>query len=213
MSQIIRVFGPDGAGKSTIVPSLQEEFDATVINCSQPATWPDTAWHEASDGQFAPGSPEYHIETLRQCYGMVGNLATSGTAETLVLDSDPQLTIAAKAHVLAKHPSTLEDMFAMLGKVKDGCLSPEVAEAAVHVTVAGETALRGQVLYDRILKRGSVSRNDPTDPEMASALASAYDSLETLLDSYQIPCTRVDTSVPRPVFRAKELSIRYGRRM
>lgn len=195
MSQIIRVFGPDGAGKSTIIPPLQNELNALAINCSEPASWPDTSWHEeASQARNELSVAEYHTETLARCYAMVGNIAASGAVKTLILDSDPQFTVAAKARVIARHEQSLEDTFAMLGKLKDSHLPEHILEKAIHVTVLGDLAQRGKVLYGRVIGRGSPSKHDPVNCEVAAELACAYDALEAVAISQSMPCIRVHTN-------------------
>jgi len=194
MLRCIRVFGPDGAGKSSIIRQMELcGFGGTVINGSAPESWPDPSWHQrVQETGLDRRSPDYHMQTAAQCYRLVGGLLGEACV-TAVLDSDPQHTIAAKAHVLRRY--ALADMYATIGRFVSRYVGSGVEHLGVHVTVPGENeAERGRVLFDRMCARGESSMFDPQAAEVAADLAATYDRLEAMWARDLGPCIRLETN-------------------
>jgi energy-coupling factor transporter ATP-binding protein EcfA2 len=204
--KLVYLFGPDGAGKSTLAGHLSGALQTdTIIHGSDPASWPDTSWQQeilACGLDPSTKDPEFHLTTLTRCYAMIGNLLRADWTEPLIVDSDPRAQIAVKACALYDHPVPLPEFYTHLDGLASRQIDDDtVGQVGIHVTIGrGNVESRATTLVQRIDARRDMSSFDPASVEQARELVLAFDSLESVLRER-------DTSVIR-VEADRELDIR-----
>jgi hypothetical protein len=198
--KLVYVFGPDGAGKSTLVKDLAHDVpDSVIVGGSCPALWPDTSWHEETAAAgIDPWTkdPSYHLATLNRCFAMIGSLLRPECPPPVVVDSDPRAQIAVKACTLYAHPTPLPEFYAQLDEMAAPHLEG-VQQVGVYVTVGqGSPEARAEALAARIEGRGGRSAFEPASLEQARDLVLAFDSLEGVLQDRNVNLVRVETDAP-----------------
>jgi hypothetical protein len=193
---IVYVFGPDGAGKSTVANGLAEALPGVIsFNASQPASWPDTSWHEEILAQgLDPNTldPTFHMESIRRCYRAASGLLRLGDVNTVIIDSDLRTKAAAKAGAWYGH-GEVGEIYGQLSALAKAELPPNTTEVGLHVTVGGELADRTTTILGRVAGRGQASFYDPTSAEATSLLVRAFDAIEATIQTNGDPVVRVET--------------------
>lgn len=197
---IAYIFGPDGAGKSTVTRELLRVVpNATSMNASRPDTWQVSTWHdEITEQGLDPNTldPVFHIESMRRCYRAANVVLQLSGVDTVLIDSDLRAKAAVKAKAWYGYDVPLGDLYAQLCDVTN----PEVPnnrQVGLHVTVGGTSITeRATTLMSRIDARGETSFYDPTSTEDISSLLEAFEELEEVLKARQDQFARIETNRP-----------------
>jgi hypothetical protein len=198
--KLVYAFGPDGAGKSSVIGELQAELPGVVaFNASQPQTWPDTSWHEEIQSKgHNPNTldPEFHKTSIRHSYRMASCLLRSGEASLVIIDSDLQAKAAAKVSAWYAPGTPVMAVYDTLEPISQVEIGNDITKIGLHVTIGkGSTNERAEELMRRVAGRGEASFYDPTSTEHASALILAFDALAAGLRERTMPLIQIETDV------------------
>jgi len=191
---IIRLFGADGVGKTTLASALAQDPQlqgrVTTFEGTHPETWPDDGVYGRQLAQAGidenSGERDHVVDKIRRCYTLAGKVAA--TSGVVILDSDPfAKTILYNGLRAAKQPNVcpggeLLEQYRQLNPLIRKA-APGAALVNMHVRLGhGTSTEHGQVLMERINGRGGASVFDPaTAREAGLAHKLAIDVAALLL--------------------------------
>ncbi len=198
---VIVLFGPDGAGKSTIAkeiithPVLRNHAPVAVSG-TRMAEWPRGPWHDELEtlgvDDVTHAGREHLLRKIGYGAQMVATLADRGY-EPVVLDSSVfHKTLAYNLAALGPEAG-VEDARRLATPLQTqlGRLAlPNVV--SVYVTTCGpDQETRATEIHERLGRRAERSTFDPTDPEGSIALVQAYDTVSDFLSEEGYPSLRI----------------------
>jgi energy-coupling factor transporter ATP-binding protein EcfA2 len=201
---IIRLFGADGVGKTTLVTALAQDPHlqgrVTTFEGTHPETWPDNGLYKqqlAHAGIDENSGERYHVlDKIRRCYELAGRIAAA--SGVVILDSDPfAKTILYNGLRAVQQPdrcpgSELLAQYNQLTRLTHKA-APGVDMVNLHVRLGyGTVREHGQTLMERINRRGGASVFDPvTSEEAGLAHKVAIDTAVLLLSQGETVSTVV----------------------
>lgn len=172
---ILSLFGPDGAGKSTISTRLARD-GWFVLSGTGVASWPDQSWHEELIAQGID-EPRYDndahfLEKIRRVHDLARRLERQHG--NVVIDSDPLHKTAM--HDVLRGVDRFEELYV---------LAFPTYENVTHVCVmidSGDDRADAYELQRRIIARGE---HEHFDPKTARASLAMIRATRQIVDTLQ----------------------------
>jgi len=205
--QLITVFGPRLAGKSTVSRELSEQLPGSqVLDCNRPETWEDKTLHGYLKNVIYPMGASQEMTRLfhfQEAYKAAGGLLQS--ADTLIVDAAP--CIGQLSNFLmtmsVQESHMLRGVHEAYDAVADSHLGVTPARLALYVTVGGETPYdRARTLAQRLPQADGHSPSMQQIDEFCadeSRAILAMDTVEAYMEVTGLPVFRINTDMPYDV--------------
>ncbi len=189
---IVSFYGPDGAGKSTLMQQLQEALASrghvvTGFGGTDVAEWPDQSWHRYFvKNRIDEGSIEeeaHFAEKIVRCYRLANDL--SARFDIVLIDSDPLhktlIHDVKRAQSKGEAPEVaLPRRFAHFARLLSEA-GLTISDRSIYCTLAADPAQHGEILLPRIKHRGTLAHWDPKSEAEARRLSEAAETVTTVL--------------------------------
>jgi dephospho-CoA kinase len=199
---IISLFGPDGAGKSTVARGLAAR-GWQVFSGTNVAEWPDRAWHNelVARGLNEPTIEEdsHFLEKIERVHQLA--LELSKTNEYVVIDSNPlhKTLMHDYIHALPDRDAAIQrirNRFVELKKLANYNDDIPRAHVLVLADAAADDETQAALLQKRIQKRGELRHFDPRTQEKSLQMIQACREIVRLLQDNGEQVITVSTDKP-----------------
>jgi adenylate kinase family enzyme len=198
---ILSLFGPDGAGKSTVTKNLGHAgwhvFSGTGV-----ASWPNQTWHNSLIAQGIDETSledeNHFLEKIQRAHKLARDLEDKHGK--VVIDSDPfhKTLMHDYRKLLPNRPKAQQKLAARLDQLSQ--LASDIRGGTVHiyfqVDESGNVSTQARVLHERLVSRDKLAHFDPKTIEQSQANIEACVALEELLIQSKLPVVTVTSNQP-----------------